>query len=272
MTSDRDRVHDRAYLLSRAKRDQILALWEVRRYGQDSFGDADYVSVYGLRPAEWYARGVRLLARTAVECTRDRLADLMAADIAEVATSAPTRGGPIVADPFAGSCNTLFWIGRRVRARRIVGFELDDGVFEATRRNLALVGSNIELAHQNYVAGLRHLAGLGDLGGLGDRLLIVFVAPPWGDALDQRSGLDLRRTQPPVGAVLDLVNETVPHPALLFAIQVYERTDADSLEQVAARFDWSKRVTYPIDEAGRNHGLVLGTRGWTPFSVRSSAG
>jgi len=53
--------HDREYLLSAAKRNDVLELWEVEQYGRDSFGDPDYVSVYGLPPADWYARGVRLL-------------------------------------------------------------------------------------------------------------------------------------------------------------------------------------------------------------------
>jgi hypothetical protein len=75
---------------------------EVRLYGEDSFGDPDYVPVYGLSPAQWYARGVRLMGRTAAECTRDRLAGAMAADIAALAGAA----GPasrLALDLFAGS-------------------------------------------------------------------------------------------------------------------------------------------------------------------------
>ena len=53
--------HDRTYLLSESKRNDVLALLEVERYGRDSFGDPDYVSVYGLKPAEWHALGVRSL-------------------------------------------------------------------------------------------------------------------------------------------------------------------------------------------------------------------
>lgn len=35
--------------------------WEVQRYGTDSFGDPDYVSIFGMRPRDWHARGIRLL-------------------------------------------------------------------------------------------------------------------------------------------------------------------------------------------------------------------
>src|ERR1700724_1420167 len=68
-------LYDRELLLLGAKRNVVLDLWEVQRYGSDSYGDTDYVSIYGMRPANWHAKGVRFLGRTAVECTRDRLGD-----------------------------------------------------------------------------------------------------------------------------------------------------------------------------------------------------
>ena len=34
---------------------------QIQRYGTDSYGDAGYVSIYGMRPPEWFARGIRLL-------------------------------------------------------------------------------------------------------------------------------------------------------------------------------------------------------------------
>src|ERR1700730_3913119 len=92
--------YDRQLLLHGPKRDAVLELWEVRRYGMDTYGDADYVSVYGLRPADWYARGVRLLGRSTVECTRDSLAETIATDVASVAATAAQSSGPLVLDPF----------------------------------------------------------------------------------------------------------------------------------------------------------------------------
>jgi hypothetical protein len=76
----RQQVYDRWFLLH-DKRNELLARWEVEQYGRDSFGDPDYVSIYGLAPREWYARGVRILGRTAVECTRDRLAGRIGRDV-----------------------------------------------------------------------------------------------------------------------------------------------------------------------------------------------
>jgi hypothetical protein len=102
--------HDRALLLYGPKRNEVLTLREVQQYGIDSFSDADYIHLYGMPPTEWYSRGIRLLGRTAVECTRDALGDLIGRDVAEIAAKLPSLTSFVVIDPFAGSCNTLYWI------------------------------------------------------------------------------------------------------------------------------------------------------------------
>src|SRR6516165_12134111 len=87
-------------------------------------------------PREWYRRGVRLLGRTAVECTRDALGDHIGRDVASVAIRMPANQF-VVIDPFAGSCNTLFWILRSLPNSDAVAFESDQQVFELTHHNLA---------------------------------------------------------------------------------------------------------------------------------------
>jgi hypothetical protein len=249
------RPYDR-WLLLGEKRNELLALREVQQYGRDSFGDPDYVTIYGFTPAEWYARGVRILGRTAVECTRDRLAGLIGRDVAVVARAAPAAAPPMVIDLFAGSGNTLYWIKRHTGARRGLGFERDDAVFELTRKNLSAVALGVDLRHDSYDHGLRTLAEPDE------NLLIVFVAPPWGHALSEASGLDLRRTQPPVAEVLDITTGILGQHNLLFAVQVHETVEPHSLADVTARFPWSAMKVYDINAAGQNHGLLLATWGW----------
>ena len=118
-------TYDRALLLYGSKRDEVLTLDEVQRYGLDSFADPDYVRIYGMTPAEWYARGIRLLGRTAVECTRDRLGDRIGRDIADLAKRLPEQTQFSVIDPFAGSCNTLYWTLRHVPNAEGVAFEVE---------------------------------------------------------------------------------------------------------------------------------------------------
>jgi hypothetical protein len=57
---------------------------------------------------------------------------------------------------------------------------------------------------------------------------------------------------------------TVPDRKHLLVTQVYERVQAASLADLERRFDWSALRICDIDEAGRNHGLLLGTKGRRP--------
>ncbi len=249
--------YDRELLLLGPKRNAVLDVWEVLRYGNDSYGDANYVSIYGLAPADWYAKGIRLLGRTAVECTRDRLADAMGKDIAATANSGSPQPGVMVMDPFAGSGNTLYWILRHLPGAEGLGFELDREVFRLTKRNLSILRLPLKIVHADYATAVRELSLPAD------HLLVAFVAPPWGDALSTQHGLDLRRTAPPVSQIVDLIAQRFSNRSL-FAIQVYERIDADSLDELTPLFDWSALRIYDFNPPGQNHGLLLATRGWRP--------
>lgn len=256
-SNESSRIYDRALLLHGSKRNEVLKLAEIEQYGVDSFADPDYVSIYGMRPREWYRHGVRLLGRTAVECTRDALGDRIARDVASVATRMPSNQ-LVVIDPFAGSCNTLFWILRHLPNSEGIAFESDLQVFEITHCNLAVLGQRIELVHGDYVRLLEEHRVQDDRG------IVTFVAPPWGPALDEVRGLDLSRTTPPIIEVIDQVACRFPKHKMLFATQVYERISAPSLNQIRTRLDWSELRIYALNETGRNHGVLLGTKGWAP--------
>lgn len=251
-------LHDRALLLHGQKRNKVLTLEEVQSYGHDSFSDPDYIRLYGMAPPQWYARGVRLLGRTAVECTRDPLADRIGRDIAEVAASLPPESRCVVVDPFAGSCNTLYWILRHVSRSRGIALEFDAKVHELTRANIEVLDRTIDLRHGDYESML------GQLDVRRGEAIIMFVAPPWGTALDEVEGLDLRRTEPPITEIIARTGQAYPDNRILFAIQVYEKVNAQSLAELRKELDWSTLKIYDFNVAGRNHGVLLGTKGWTP--------
>jgi len=256
-------LYDRKLLLGDEKRNRVLELWEVHKYGVDSFSDADYLCIYGLKPADWYARGIRLLARTAVECTRDALGNLIGRDIAAAAGTANSVSGSVVIDPFVGSGNTLYWVLRNLPQARGIGFELDDSVYALSSKSIELVGAPIELIHEGYESGVKRLTIPPD------DLIVFFVAPPWGDALREDTGLDLRRTRPPVREIVDLMEGTFEQNKILYAIQIYEFFEPQSIEELKQRFDWSALRFYEINEPGKNHGILLGTRGWSPTNMET---
>jgi RNA cap guanine-N2 methyltransferase len=250
-------LYNRALLLHGSKRNEVLSLAEIEQYGLDSFGNTDYVSIYGMPPREWYGCGIRLLGRTAVECTRDALGDRIGRDVASVAACMPSNQF-VVIDPFAGSCNTLFWILRHLPHSEGIAFESDPQVFDLTYSNLAALGQKIEVVHGEYERLIERFRFPEDRG------IVVFVAPPWGTALDEVQGLDLNRTTPPINEVIEQVVRRFSHHKMLFAIQVYEKVSASSLNGIRTRLDWTELRIYDINERGRNHGVFLGSEGWAP--------
>jgi hypothetical protein len=251
-------VYDRALLLHGPKRDKVLTLEEVRQYGMDSFSDPDYVRIYGMAPTAWYGQGIRLLGRTAVEFTRDVLANRIGRDIASIVATVPKTARFIVIDPFAGSCNTLYWILRHVPNSQGIACESDRQAYELTKRNIAGLDRTIDLQHGDYQSLLadRCLPP--------DHWLIFFIAPPWGTALDEVAGLDLRHTTRPITDILGFIKTTYPSQRVVLTTQVYEKLNLTSLHDVQALLDWSDLRVYDLNDAGKNHGILLGTSGWKP--------
>ena len=257
--SDYGRLHyDRNLLLHGPKRNEVLALSEVQRYGSDSFGDQDYIKLYGLTPAQWYARGVRMLGRTVVECTRDELGDRIGTDIAAVAAARPSRRQCTVIDPFAGSCNTLFWVLHHLPNSQVVAFELDPQVYQLTAGNIASLQMPIKLHCGDYQSLLPRL----DIPP--DNDVVAFLAPPWGKALDEAMGLDLSGTIPPIAEIIGFLDRLFSTRRLLIAVQVYEKIDPVSLADVQGILEWSELRVYDLNVPGKNHGLLLGTKRWRP--------
>jgi hypothetical protein len=248
--------YDRDFLLSPAKRNQIVELWEVERFGRDSFGDPAAVSLYGMTPTEWHARGIRILARTTLEAVRDPLGNRIGEDVARVAATAPQGSAFGVVDPFAGSCNGLFWILRHLRGAKGIGFEFEQTVFDMTCRNIASLGAPIQLVHGDYRMLLgQHRFPAG-------HHIVAFLAPPWADALGAETGLDLGRTNPPVGNIVDDFERIYPSNPILYVTEVHERLVPESLAALRARFEWSELNVFDVAGPTGRHGVLLGTKRW----------
>jgi hypothetical protein len=179
-------------------------------------------------------------------------------DVASVAALMSPRPEFVVIDPLAGSCNTLYWILRHVSNAHGIGFELDPQVYDLSKRNIVGLDRNIALSEGDYETLLD------DLSLRPDCAIIVFVAPPWGTALDEKEGLDLTRTAPPISEIIDIFIRKYPAHRMLFAAQVYEKVTPGSMTEIHAMLQWSDLRVYDLNAPGRNHGILLGTTGWKP--------
>jgi hypothetical protein len=253
-----DRKYDRDFLLSEPKRNQVVELWEVEQYGCDCFSDPDHVRLYGMTPKGWFECGVRILGRTCVEAVKDPLGDEIGRSIAEVVSRAPEKRPVGMVDPFAGSCNGLNSMVRHLPGSKAIGFELDPDVFELTSRNIAHLGPPISLVQGSYkdlVGITKHPA---------DHLVIVFLAPPWADALKPASGLHLDQTKPPILEIVRDFEAVYGSQPVLYVTEVHEVNEPKALKAVEAVFDWSDLRIYDVNVPGLQHGVLLGTRRWCP--------
>jgi hypothetical protein len=163
-----------------------------------------------------------------------------------------------VVDPFVGSGNTLYWLLHHLPGARAAGFESDAGVFQLTRQSIATLALPIEILNTDYLSGLANISVASE------ELLIVFIAPPWGNAFDTTSGLDLRCTTPPITEIVDFLLHRFSGNRLLCAIQIYEIVAPVSMAELRSRFDWSTLRIYDLNMLGQNHGILLGAKGWAP--------
>ena len=170
-------IYDRAFLLHGSRFDEVLTIAEIERYGLDGFADPDYVSVYGMRENGIATACVFSAAqRLSAPETCSPIGSVF--DIASVATRIPPSKFAVI-DPFAGSCNTLFWILRHLPNSEGIAFESDIRVFELTHRSLAVLQHRIELVHGDSARLLEELLVEEDRG------IVAFIATPWGTALDE---------------------------------------------------------------------------------------
>jgi hypothetical protein len=137
-----------------------------------------------------------------------------------------------------------------------LGFEFDQSVFDLTSRNIDLLGAQMSLARGDY----RSLLNRYRLSG--SRRVIALVSPPWADALSAEGGLDLSRTKPPIGEIVDDFESAYPDSPMLFVVEVHERLAPLPLARLRAKFDESEFKIFDVLGATGRHGVLLGARRW----------
>ena len=187
----------------------------------------------------WYAAGIRISGRTAVEVTRDPQARFLACAVAATLREQGCTVGTVV-DPFVGSGNVLCHVVRATKARRGIGIDANRIVIELARRNFArlerlrkLTGTEIDLYEGDWSlsVGISYTDAT-----------LVLLLPPWGDAYGDE-GLDLRRTDPPILELLAEISAASGNGPLFALVQTVPQVVVESVQEVLKR--------YPAFEAKR---------------------
>jgi hypothetical protein len=145
---------------------------------------------------------------------------------------------------------------RHLPGAKGIGFEVEPVVFDLTTRNIAHLSAPIELVRGGYkdlVGSRRHPT---------DHLIVVFLGPPWGDALQPDTGLRLDRTKPPILEIVHDFEQVYGAQPVLYVTEVHEVNEPKALKTVEAAFDWSDLRIYNVNVPGLQHGVLLGTRRW----------
>jgi hypothetical protein len=180
----------------------------------------------------------------------------MGQDVARIAATAPPGSAFGVVDPFAGSCNALFWIARQLKGAQGLGFEFEQAIFEMSTRNIASLSAPIRLVHGDY----RTL--LGEHRFPATHRIVAFLAPPWADALNADTGLNLDRTKPPIGQIIDDFERVYPENPILYVVEIHERLVPHPVAALRNRFQLSELKVYEIAGPTGRHGILMGTTRW----------
>ena len=226
------------------RRDRRLGLLPTGTGGRRGTGGFLRLQLTSLSPAGLY------------EAVKDPLGNKIGSDVAEVVLPAAGNRAIGVVDPFAGSCNGLCAILRHLPGAKGIGFEVEPAVFDLTTRNIAHINAPIELVNGSYkdlVRSRTHPT---------DHLVVVFIAPPWSDALQPDTGLHLDLTKPPILEIVHDFEQVYGAQPVLYVIEVHEVNEPKALKTVEAAFDWSDLRIYDVNAPGLQHGVLLGTRRW----------
>ncbi|EYF07706.1 hypothetical protein [Chondromyces apiculatus] len=202
-----------------------LAPAELGEVGRLVHGRAEDMALYGVPAPRMAAAGLRVLGRTALECTVDMHCVAIAEALYTLLGRPRRTPDLLVADLFCGSGNVGFHLGRRLGVL-VQASELDARVHAATQHNLSATGGPVALHRADY----RDL--LGQLAPRGPHDTYV-VAPPSGAASLPDDGTP-GDTSPPLGAIVDGIRRSRRGAPFLVVLKTSARTPPHALREAFA--------------------------------------
>jgi 16S rRNA G966 N2-methylase RsmD len=239
----------RSELLSSQSR--VLSLDEILFISRSYYGDEGLLSLFGKKPKSFYNMGIRILGRSAIECSIDAHSIGMAKSIKKLKRAFFPREEAVILDLFLGSGNLLYHSAKALGFPPAIGIENNKEIYIHTKNNLKIMGDRCQVFFGNSLNYIKKM-NFPD-----NKPLIVLIAPPWGQALSFEDGLDLLKTSPPVDEIIASVKHTFSKQRLIFVIQTYEKLVRNSVKCITDQFTYSNEEIIPSIGEGLNTGLLV---------------
>jgi 16S rRNA G966 N2-methylase RsmD len=234
-----------------SSQNRVLSLDEILLVSRSYYGDEGLLSLFGKKPKSFYKMGIRILGRSAIECSIDAHSIGMAKSIKKLKRAFFPREEAVILDLFLGSGNLLYHAAKALGFPPAIGIENNREIYTHTKNNLKIMGDKCQVFFGNSLNYIKKM-NFPD-----NKPLIVLIAPPWGQALSFEDGLDLLKTSPPVDEVIASVKHTFSKQRLIFVIQTYEKLVKNSVKCITDQFAFANEEIIPSISSGLNTGLLV---------------
>ncbi|WP_372365305.1 RsmD family RNA methyltransferase [Candidatus Uabimicrobium sp. HlEnr_7] len=219
------------------KCNQLMALEEVLEASKNRFGYDNLIRLYGMSSCEYYAKGIRIFGRTAIEAKVDSQANFIANRVKETVQNNYPNYEISVIDLFMGSGNLLYQIAESLQSQSKIAFERDENIYNLTRSNLELIDFSV----QYHLGNFQDLFPKIQLNN--KNLNVIIIDPPWGNkgAFNFSKGLDLRLTEPPLIEILHFLKKQIAKTPVIYVVPVYKIVVEESLLSIAENYSIYER-------------------------------
>lgn len=216
-----------------ANRNKVLSLDELFEVGNSFYGDQNLLSLYNMPPKLMFERGIRILGRTAIECSIDSHAKEIAKNANKVRSIFSLTEDPILIDLFSGSCNLLYHLSNAINPCRTIAFENDYAIYNLTKHNLEIIDFHCEFYHGDYSELISKIS-------FPQKTvpIVLIVSPPWGKGFTCKNGLDLLATEPPVDEIIRNIYKFFSGRQIIFMIQTHEKIVPRSVNSITSKFSF----------------------------------
>jgi hypothetical protein len=128
-----------------SSQNRVLSLDEILLVSRSYYGDEGLLSLFGKKPKSFYNMGIRILGRSAIECSIDAHSIGMAKSIKKLKRALFPHEEAVILDLFLGSGNLLYHTAKALGFPTAIGIENNREIYSHTKNNLKIMGDKCQV-------------------------------------------------------------------------------------------------------------------------------